>query len=227
MLSLSSGSSPGSLASSRGSLVTSSQDSSTSVSFTDLYYEQFGQMDFDYQNKMDLLLLERTAGFRPSGCITTIRENEVVKTQETDATSHLQALRPLSGTSKSLTSLSPRSSLSSPSPPCSPLVTDPFFTGDAFLSHMDFEDMEINSGLSELTLTVRNGRKCRLQESKTRGKHLDQGSVTVQIILKKPFFKGSFNSISNMFMIELKHKEVLQHQTLTHLYRSELLLTAS
>lgn len=193
MLSLSSGSSPGSLASSRGSLVASSQDSSTSASFTDLYYEQFGQVDSDYQNKMDLLLLERTAGFRPSGCITTIHENEVVKTQKTDVTSRFQVMKSLSGTPKSLTSLSPRSSLSSPSPPCSPLVTDPFFAGDAFMSHMDFEDTEINSGLSELSLTTGNGRKYRLEESRTGGKHLDQGSVTVlvlfQIILKRPFKK--------------------------------------
>ncbi|XP_054833115.1 protein KIBRA isoform X1 [Eublepharis macularius] len=180
MLSLSSGSSPGSLASSRGSLVASSQDSSTSASFTDLYYEQFGQVDSDYQNKMDLLLLERAAGFRPSGCITTIHENEVVKTQETDASNRLQALRSLSGTPKSLTSLSPRSSLSSPSPPCSPLVTDPFFTGDTFMSHMDFEDTEINNGLSELSLITGNGKKYRLEESRTRGKHLDQGVNIVE-----------------------------------------------
>ncbi|XP_077183273.1 protein KIBRA isoform X2 [Paroedura picta] len=180
MLSLSSGSSPGSLASSRGSLVASSQDSSTSASFTDLYYEQFGLVDSDYQNKMDLLLLERTAGFRPSGCITTIHENEVVKTQKTDATSRLQVLRSLCGTPRSFTSLSPRSSLSSPSPPCSPLVTDPFFIGDAFMSHIDFEDTEISSGLSELSLTTGNGGKYRLEESRTEGKHLDQGVDTVE-----------------------------------------------
>ncbi|XP_060096605.1 protein KIBRA [Heteronotia binoei] len=180
MLSLSSDSSPGSLASSRGSLVASSQDSSTSASFTDLYYEQFGQVGSDYQNKMDLLLLERTAGFRPSGCITTIHENEVVKTQKNDAASHFQALRSLSGTPKSLTSLSPRSSLSSPSPPCSPLVTDPFFTGDAFTSHMNFEDPEVNCGLSELCLTTGNGRKYRLEESRTGGRHLAQGVNTVE-----------------------------------------------
>ncbi|XP_048346537.1 protein KIBRA [Sphaerodactylus townsendi] len=180
MLSLSSGSSPGSLASSRGSLVASSQDSSTSTSFTDLYYEQLGQVDSDYQNKMDLLLLERAAGFRPSGCITTIHENEVVKTQKTDATSRLQVLRSLSGTPKSLTSLSPRSSLSSPSPPCSPLVTDPFFTGDCFMSHMDFEDTEINSSLCELNLTTGNSKKYRLEECRTGGKHLDQGVNTVE-----------------------------------------------
>ncbi|KAH0629675.1 hypothetical protein JD844_011930 [Phrynosoma platyrhinos] len=154
MLSLSSGSSPGSLASSRGSLAASSQDSSTSASFTDLFSEQLEQLDSEYQNKLDLLLLEKATGFRPSGCITTIHENEVVKAQKTDTASRVQALRSLSGTPKSVTSLSPRSSLSSPSPPCSPLVTDPFFTGDAFMSHVDFEDTEINNSLSELTLNI-------------------------------------------------------------------------
>ncbi|KAF7249147.1 Protein KIBRA [Varanus komodoensis] len=180
MLSLSSGSSPGSLASSRGSLVASSQDSSTSASFTDLYNEQFEQLDSDYQNKMDLLLLERAAGFRPSGCITTIHENEVVKTQKTDTASRLQALRSLSGTPKSLTSLSPRSSLSSPSPPCSPLVMDPLFAGDAFMSHVGFEDNEMNSGLSELSINTGNGRKYRIGESRTGDKHQDQGVNLVE-----------------------------------------------
>ncbi|XP_034961055.2 protein KIBRA [Zootoca vivipara] len=180
MLSLSSGSSPGSLASSRGSLVTSSQDSSTSASFTDLYNEQFEQLDSDYQSKMDMLLLEKATGFRPSGCITTIHENEVVKTQKTDVANRFQALRSLSGTPKSLTSLSPRSSLSSPSPPCSPLVMDPFFTGDTFTGQMDFEDTEINSGLSELGLNTASGRKYRMEESKTGVKHLDQGVSMVE-----------------------------------------------
>ncbi|XP_042307856.1 protein KIBRA isoform X3 [Sceloporus undulatus] len=180
MLSLSSGSSPGSLASSRGSLAASSQNSSTSASFTDLFSEQLEQLDSEYQNKLDLLLLEKATGFRPSGCITTIHENEVVKTQKTDAASRIQALRSLSGTPKSLTSLSPRSSLSSPSPPCSPLVTDPFFTGEAFMSPVDFEDTEINSGLSELSLNTGNGRKYRIEESRTGDKHLDQDISMVE-----------------------------------------------
>ncbi|XP_008177803.2 protein KIBRA isoform X1 [Chrysemys picta bellii] len=174
MLSLSSGSSHGSLASSRGSLATSSQDSSTSASFTDLYYEQWEQLDSDYQNKVDFLLLEGAAGFRPSGYITTIHENEVAKTHKTDATSRIQALRSLSGTPKSMTSLSPRSSLSSPSPPCSPLVVDPLLTGDAFLSHMDFEDTEINITLSELSLNAGSG-SYRLEEPRAGDKHLGQG----------------------------------------------------
>lgn len=176
MLSLSSSSSPGSLASSRGSLATSSQDSSTSASFTDLYYEhleQLEQLDSEYQNKLDLLL-EGATGFRPSGCITTIHENEVAKTQKADTTSRMQALRSLSGTPKSMTSLSPRSSLSSPSPPCSPLVIDPLLTGDAFSSHMDFDDAEISANLSELTLNSGSGN-CRLEEPRAGDKHLGQG----------------------------------------------------
>ncbi|KFO91650.1 Protein KIBRA, partial [Buceros rhinoceros silvestris] len=172
MLSLSSSSSPGSLASSRGSLATSSQDSSTSASFTDLYYEQLEQLDSDYQNKLDLLL-EGAAGFRPSGCITTIHENEVVKPHKADTTSRIQALRSLSGTPKSMTSLSPRSSLSSPSPPCSPLVIDPLLTGDAFSSHMDFDDTEISTNLSELTLNTGSGNG-RLEEPRAGDKHLGQ-----------------------------------------------------
>lgn len=184
MLSLSSSSSPGSLASSRGSLATSSQDSSTSASFTDLYcehmeqLEQLEQLDSDYQNKLDLLL-EGATGFRPSGCITTIHENEVAKTHKTDATSRIQALRSLSGTPKSMTSLSPRSSLSSPSPPCSPLVIDPLLGGDAFSSHMDFDDTEISTNLSELTLNIESGN-CRLEEPRAGDKHLDQGVNTAR-----------------------------------------------
>ncbi|KAJ7316266.1 hypothetical protein JRQ81_002428 [Phrynocephalus forsythii] len=174
MLSLSSGSSPASLASSRGSLAASSRDSSASASFTDLFSEQLEPSDSDYQNKMDLLLLEKASGFRPSGCITTIHENEVVKTQTADTASRLQALRSLSGTPKSLTSLSPRSSLSSPSPPCSPLVMEPFFTGDAFVSHSEFEDSDINSGLSEINLHSGNATKYRTEEPRTGNRHLGQ-----------------------------------------------------
>ncbi|KFQ04447.1 Protein KIBRA, partial [Leptosomus discolor] len=178
MLSLSSSSSPGSLASSRGSLATSSQDSSTSASFTDLYYEhleQLEQLDSDYQNKLDLLL-EGATGFRPSGCITTIHENEVAKTHKADTTSRIQALRSLSGTPKSMTSLSPRSSLSSPSPPCSPLVIDPLLAGDAFSSHMDFDDAEISRNLSDLTLNTGSGN-CRLEEPRAGDKHLGQDGL--------------------------------------------------
>uniref|UniRef100_F6X2F2 WW and C2 domain containing 1 n=1 Tax=Ornithorhynchus anatinus TaxID=9258 RepID=F6X2F2_ORNAN len=175
--SLSSGSSPGSLASSRGSLAASSQDSSTSASFTDLYYDPFDQLDSELQNKVDLLLLEGATGFRPSGYITTIHENEVAKTQKTDPVSRLQALRSLSGTPKSMTSLSPRSSLSSPSPPCSPLVVDSLLPGDAFLTPLDFEDPELSVNLSELRLGPGNDG-LRLEEGRTDDKQLGQG-VTV------------------------------------------------
>ncbi|XP_029439691.1 protein KIBRA [Rhinatrema bivittatum] len=174
MLSLSSGSSPGSLTSSRGSLATSSQDSSTSASFTDLYYEQLEQLDLEYQNKMDFLLQEGAIGFRPSGCITTIHENEVAKLQRTDTTNRIQLLRSLSGTPKSMTSLSPRSSLSSPSPPCSPLVIDPLLAGDAFLSHMDSDDSDLSLSLCELRLNaVTEG--CRLEGTEAEDKALGQG----------------------------------------------------
>lgn len=152
--SLSSGSSPGSLASSRGSLVTSSQDSSTSASFTDLYCEPLDQLDTEYQNKVEFMLQEGTSGYRPSDSITTIHENEVVKTQKTESTNRVQALRSLSGTPKSATSLSPRSSFSSPSPPSSPFVTGSLFTGDDFLSHMDFKDFDLNRQFSELGLAA-------------------------------------------------------------------------
>ncbi|XP_030067565.1 protein KIBRA isoform X2 [Microcaecilia unicolor] len=174
MLSLSSGSSPGSLTSSRGSLATSSQDSSTSASFTDLYYEQLEQLDSEYQNKMDFLLQEGAIGFRPSGYITTIHENEVAKLQRTDATNRILLLRSLSGTPKSLTSLSPRSSLSSPSPPCSPLVIDPLLTGDAFLSHMDFDDSELNLSLGDLRLNA-GTEGFRLEGTEVEDKILGQG----------------------------------------------------
>ncbi|CAH2276897.1 KIBRA [Pelobates cultripes] len=175
--SLSSGSSPGSLASSRGSLVTSSQDSSTSTSYTDLYHEQLEQLDSEYQNKVDFLLQEGAVGYRPSGCITTIHENEVVKSQRIDSSNRIQALRSLSGTPKSMTSLSPRSSLSSPSPPCSPLVTDPFLTGDVFLSNTDFDDIDLNMHFSELGLA--GGKSYPFEsENKPTGQGLNCLGVT-------------------------------------------------
>ncbi|XP_010620523.1 protein KIBRA isoform X2 [Fukomys damarensis] len=172
--SLSSGSSPGSLTSSRGSLAASSLDSSTSASFTDLYYDPFEQLDSELQSKVELLLLEGATGFRPSGCITTIHEDEVAKTQKTEGGSRLQALRSLSGTPKSMTSLSPRSSLSSPSPPCSPLITDPLLAGDAFLNPLEFEDPELSATLCELSLGGGTQDRYRLEEPGTEGKPLGQ-----------------------------------------------------
>ncbi|XP_075398045.1 protein KIBRA [Tenrec ecaudatus] len=177
MQSLSSGSSPGSLASSRGSLAASSLDSSASASFTDLYYDPFEQLDSELQSKVELLL-EGATGFRPSGCITTIHEDEVAKTQKMEACGRLQALRSLSGTPKSMTSLSPRSSLSSPSPPCSPLIADPLLAGDAFLSTLEFEDPELSATLCELSLGSGTGERYRLEEPGTDSKQLGQAVTT-------------------------------------------------
>lgn len=177
--SLSSGSSPGSLASSRGSLATSSQDSSTSASFTDLYYEPLDQLDTEYQNRVEFMLQEGTSGYRPSGSITTIHENEVAKSQKTDSTNRIQALRSLSGTPKSVTSLSPRSSFSSPSPPSSPLVAGSLFTGDDFLSHMDFKDFDLIRQFSEVGLAVEPVKKQveGSYEHEGEGKPVAQGLV--------------------------------------------------
>ncbi|XP_073913843.1 protein KIBRA [Castor canadensis] len=174
MQSLSSGSSPGSLTSSRGSLAASSLDSSTSASFTDLYYDPFEQLGSELQSRVELLLLEGATGFRPSGCITTIHEDEVAKTQRAEGGGRLQALRSLSGTPKSLTSLSPRSSLSSPSPPCSPLIADPLLAGDTFLMPLEFEDPELSASLCELSLGGGRQERYRLEEPGPEGKALGQ-----------------------------------------------------
>ncbi|XP_036352888.2 protein KIBRA [Ochotona princeps] len=180
MQSLSSGSSPGSLTSSRGSLAASSLDSSTSASFTDLYYDPLEQLDPELQSKVEFLLLEGATGFRPSGCITTIHEDEVAKTQKAEGGGRLQALRSLSGTPKSMTSLSPRSSLSSPSPPCSPLIADSLLAGDAFLNSLEFEDPELNAALGELSLGSSPQERYRLEEPGPEGKPLGQAVSTAQ-----------------------------------------------
>ncbi|XP_036168591.1 protein KIBRA isoform X3 [Myotis myotis] len=174
MQSLSSGSSPGSLTSSRGSLAASSLDSSASASFTDLYYDPFEQLDSELQSKVEFLLLEGATGFRPSGYITTIHEDEVAKTQRAEGGGRLQALRSLTGTPKSMTSLSPRSSLSSPSPPCSPLIDDPLLAGDAFLSPLEFEDTELSATLCELSLGSGSRERYQLEEPGMEGKQLGQ-----------------------------------------------------
>uniref|UniRef100_A0A674P6G3 WW and C2 domain containing 1 n=1 Tax=Takifugu rubripes TaxID=31033 RepID=A0A674P6G3_TAKRU len=130
-LSCSSGSSRGSLTSSRGSLATtSSLGSTSSLSFTDLYLEQPDLSDPDFQNKLDCLLQEGGPG----------------------------ALR-LSETPQSMNSLSPRSSLSSLSPPCSPLVTDTsFLSGETFTCQTEPSglglDLELHSRLAELELSL-------------------------------------------------------------------------
>uniref|UniRef100_A0A4W3GYA0 WW and C2 domain containing 1 n=1 Tax=Callorhinchus milii TaxID=7868 RepID=A0A4W3GYA0_CALMI len=164
-LSLSSGSSKGSLTSSRGSLAPSSLGSSSSVSFTDLYYDHPEQtVDFDYQYELDFLLQESSVNNRFAGSITTIHENEVVKCHKDSSfmdpygTSYkIQALRSLSETPKSLTSLSPRSSLSSLSPPSSPVITETHFlasSGESLLNHVstDFQDAELQNDFSNFAL---------------------------------------------------------------------------
>ncbi|KAJ7997058.1 hypothetical protein DPEC_G00224980 [Dallia pectoralis] len=173
-LSCSSGSSRGSLASSRGSLVTtSSLGSSSSLSFTDIYLEQPELGDPDFQNKLDSLLQEGGPGvsYRPSSSITTIHEHEVVagvgsgeeRARGKDSVvsggaetgTRLQALR-LPETPLSMGSLSPRSSLSSLSPPCSPLVVDStFLSSDGFAGPggpVGSLDIELHSRLSEFGL---------------------------------------------------------------------------
>ncbi|XP_028613495.1 protein WWC2 [Grammomys surdaster] len=164
-LSMSSGSSLGSLASSRGSLNTSSRGSLNSLSSSELYYSSQGdQMDTDYQYKLDFLLQEK-GGYIPSGPITTIHENEVVKSPSQPgqsglcgvgvaATSHTP---PLTEAPKSVTSLSSRSSLSSLSPPGSPLVLDSTFPGSSHDSSphqftADFEDCELSRHFADIGL---------------------------------------------------------------------------
>lgn len=63
-----------------------------------------------------------------------------------------QVLR-LSETPHSMSSLSPRSSLSSLSPPCSPLVTDAsFLSGEAFSGPASQLDLDLQTRLMELRL---------------------------------------------------------------------------
>lgn len=204
-LSCSSGSSRGSLTSSRGSLATtSSLGSTSSLSFTDLYLEQPELSDPDFQNKLDSLLQDGSQGpYRPSSSITTIHEHEVVTgCGGRDAArpegkqggaggdgsagggagggggvgvepSRIQALR-LSETPRSMSSLSPRSSLSSLSPPCSPLVTDTsFLSGDTFACQPESGglslDLELHSRLAELELNLDSREQLQGEHRGPRG----------------------------------------------------------
>ncbi|XP_013907410.1 PREDICTED: protein WWC2 isoform X2 [Thamnophis sirtalis] len=135
-LSVSSGSSLGSLASSRGSLNTSSRGSLNSLNSADLYYNQ--------------------------GPITTIHENEVVSSHEktgySDSSSSLAAnhASKITEPPKSVTSFSSRSSLSSLSPPESPLVLEGGFSvppQDSPLHHFttDFDDCDLPSDFTGIT----------------------------------------------------------------------------
>nr|XP_005989542.1 PREDICTED: protein WWC2 [Latimeria chalumnae] len=162
-LSVSSGSSLGSLASSRGSLNTSSRGSLNSLSSTDLYYSQADQTtDLDYQYKLDFMLQDKS-GYIPSGPITTIHENEVVKSHSslryTDSSESAAAGQATKSSEppKSVTSLSSRSSLSSLSPPGSPLVLEGAFSvsvQDSALHRLstDFEDCELPADFAGLGL---------------------------------------------------------------------------
>uniref|UniRef100_A0A8D3DCS6 WW and C2 domain containing 1 n=1 Tax=Scophthalmus maximus TaxID=52904 RepID=A0A8D3DCS6_SCOMX len=182
-LSCSSGSSRGSLTSSRGSLATtSSLGSTSSLSFTDIYLEQPELADPDFQNKLDILLQEGgPGGYRPSSSITTIHEHEVVTGSELGP-SRIQALR-LSETPRSMSSLSPRSSLSSLSPPCSPLVTDAsFLSGETFTGQTAPGglglDLELHGRLAELELSL-DAREQRQDEHEAqRGLDVKQSTNT-------------------------------------------------
>lgn len=97
-----------------------------------------------------------SSGYRPSSSITTIHENEVSSCKPVSGGpgvgQRAQALR-LSETPHSMSSLSPRSSLSSLSPPCSPLVTDAsFLSGDAFSGPASQLDLDLQTRLMELRL---------------------------------------------------------------------------
>uniref|UniRef100_A0ACB8E7P0 Uncharacterized protein n=1 Tax=Sphaerodactylus townsendi TaxID=933632 RepID=A0ACB8E7P0_9SAUR len=160
-LSVSSGSSLGSLASSHGSLNTSSRGSLNSLSSTDLYYNQGDQTtDLDYQYKLDFILQEK-CGYIPSGPITTIHENEVVNSHGrmgySDSSGSSSYAPKLTEPPKSVTSLSSRSSLSSLSPPGSPLVLEGAFSvppQDSPLHHLtaDFEDCDLPNDFAGIRL---------------------------------------------------------------------------
>ncbi|XP_063059204.1 protein KIBRA [Engraulis encrasicolus] len=222
-LSCSSGSSRGSLASSRGSLATtSSLGSASSLSYTDIYLEQPELADPDFQSKLEQMLAEAAgsggsgglpggpgSGFRPSGSITTIHENEVSEAGSAGSSAaaiagtmgsaagagirlpqevpggvsssgagglalRTQVLR-ASETPRSMTSLSPRSSLSSLSPPCSPLVPDASFlsaevfgSGTGLNSNALAMDAELQSRLAELRLLDKSQEEVERAEEETQ-----------------------------------------------------------
>ncbi|XP_078252928.1 protein WWC2-like [Rhinoraja longicauda] len=116
-LSLSSGSSLGSLASSRGSLNTSSCGSLNSLSSAELYGGPWDQpaVDLDTRYRLDFMLQDRAAS-HPSA-ITTIHEVEGARGPRAGETAPAVP-------SRSVTSSSPRSSLCSLSPPGSPPASD-------------------------------------------------------------------------------------------------------
>lgn len=87
--------------------------------------------------------------------------------------SRIQALR-LSETPRSMSSLSPRSSLSSLSPPCSPLVTDTsFLSGETFVGQTGpgglSLDLELHSRLAELELSLDSHEQLQEEHGGPRG----------------------------------------------------------
>lgn len=236
-LSCSSGSSRGSLTSSRGSLATtSSLGSTSSLSFTDLYLEQPELADPDFQNKLDSLLQEGgQAGYRPSSSITTIHEHEVVTGSggrdagrpEAKAggvggdaacsagggagggveSNRIQALR-LSETPRSMSSLSPRSSLSSLSPPCSPLVTDTsFLSGETFAGQTGpgglSLDLELQSRLAELELSLDSQEQLQEEHRGPRGLEEKQNHKNTLGEEVKGKQEASFILFSSSFIITI------------------------
>lgn len=201
------------MASSRGSLATtSSMGSSSSLSFTDIYLEQPELADPDLRNKLDSLLQEGgQVGYRPSSSITTIHEHEVAPgggqrlaggPEENEAapggaeSSRVQALR-LSETPRSMNSLSPRSSLSSLSPPCSPLVSETVFLSGETAGL----DLELRSRLAELEMEPQEQRGDQLEEKQNLNEMLGEE------------VKGeSFTSRSMQTRINHTPKSVPSHQ---------------
>lgn len=87
--------------------------------------------------------------------------------------SRIQALR-LSETPQSMSSLSPRSSLSSLSPPCSPLVTDTsFLSGETFACQTEPSglslDLDLHSRLAELELSLDSQEQLQDENRGQRG----------------------------------------------------------
>uniref|UniRef100_A0A146ZX19 Protein KIBRA n=1 Tax=Fundulus heteroclitus TaxID=8078 RepID=A0A146ZX19_FUNHE len=212
-LSCSSGSSRGSLASSRGSLATtSSMGSTSSLSFTDVYLEQPELADPDLRNKLDTFLQEGgQGGYRPSSSITTIHEHEVVTgcgerlAGPSDGNAagpggaeptRVQALR-LSDTPRSMNSLSPRSSLSSLSPPCSPLVSETtFLSGETGPGGLGL-DLELRSRLAELELEPEEQRRERLEEKQNLNSMLGEEGKGAQFRGAAPKKMGVTSAVSD------------------------------
>lgn len=87
--------------------------------------------------------------------------------------SRIQVLR-LSETPRSMSSLSPRSSLSSLSPPCSPLISDTnFLSGQTFPAPAEpgVLDLDIQSRLAELELSMNCEEEQLREEQEEKQNH--------------------------------------------------------